>query len=170
PPGPRGPHPDRLERPAPLHLVIELHTARAGDHHVDLFRLLVAVREGMALPRLHPLQRDPDLLGLQVAVGEAGLLDVTEALRRSHVLDVREVLDRVIHGPPSLYVARGLGAIVAALALAVAAPTDDQLAGARVITGFDGRHPPPALRRMIEAGAVSGVILFDHDGGGRSAA
>jgi beta-N-acetylhexosaminidase len=62
-----------------------------------------------------------------------------------------------------------LGAIVAALALAVAAPTDDQLAGARVITGFDGRHPPPALRRMIEAGAVSGVILFDENGRSRRA-
>jgi beta-N-acetylhexosaminidase len=64
-----------------------------------------------------------------------------------------------------------LGAIVAALALAVAAsaPTNDQLAGARVITGFEGRHPPPALRRMIEAGQVSGVILFDENGGSRRA-
>src|SRR5512132_4304965 len=97
-PGHRGPHPDRVERPDLLHLVIEFHVARAGDHHVDLFRLLVAVREGVALARLHPLQRDPDLLGVQVAMGEAGLLDLAEALPRSHVLDLPEVLDRVVHG------------------------------------------------------------------------
>jgi beta-N-acetylhexosaminidase len=59
--------------------------------------------------------------------------------------------------------------MVAALALAVAGqpPTDDQLAGTRVITGFSGHHPPPALRRMIEAGEVSGVILFDGNVSGR---
>ncbi len=59
--------------------------------------------------------------------------------------------------------------MVTALALAVAGqpPTDDQLAGARVITGFSGHHPPPALRRMIEAGEVSGVILFDGNVSGR---
>jgi hypothetical protein len=45
--------------------------------------------------------------------------------------------------------------------------SDDQLAGARVITGFPGQHPPPALRRMISAGGVSGVILFDGNVAGR---
>jgi beta-N-acetylhexosaminidase len=45
--------------------------------------------------------------------------------------------------------------------------SDDQLAGARVITGFPGHHPPDALRRMIEAGHVSGVILFDGNAGSR---
>src|SRR3954470_3590650 len=39
--------------------------------------------------------------------------------------------------------------------------SDDQLAGARVVTGFPGQRPPPALRRMIEDGRVSGVTLFD---------
>lgn len=66
-----------------------------------------------------------------------------------------------------------LGAIVAALALAVAgpvpAPTDDQLAGARVVTGFSGHHPPKALRRMIREGEVSGVILFSGNAGRRRA-
>jgi beta-N-acetylhexosaminidase len=53
-------------------------------------------------------------------------------------------------------------AALAAVALTLAAaPTDDQLAGSRVITGFSGHHPPKALRRMISAGQVSGVILFD---------
>lgn len=62
-----------------------------------------------------------------------------------------------------------LGAIAATLlVLAAPAPTDDQLAGARVITGFSGHHPPPALRRMIEAGEVSGVILFDGNAGSRA--
>ena len=46
-------------------------------------------------------------------------------------------------------------------------PSDEQLAGARVITGFPGQHPPQALRRMITAGQVSGVILFDGNVGGR---
>jgi beta-N-acetylhexosaminidase len=55
---------------------------------------------------------------------------------------------------------------VAALSLALTAPpttgmTDDQLAGTRVVTGFSGHHPPKALRRMISAGELSGVILFD---------
>lgn len=48
------------------------------------------------------------------------------------------------------------------------AVSDEQLAGARVITGFPGREPPAALRRMISAGEVSGVILFDGNAGGRS--
>jgi beta-N-acetylhexosaminidase len=47
-----------------------------------------------------------------------------------------------------------------------AAMSDDQLAGARVITGFPGQHPPSALRRMVSAGQVSGVILFDGNVGG----
>jgi beta-N-acetylhexosaminidase len=64
-----------------------------------------------------------------------------------------------------------LGAIVAALAIAVGgpAPTDAELAGARVITGFSGHHPPQALRRMIREGRVSGVILFDRNAGSRRA-
>ena len=48
------------------------------------------------------------------------------------------------------------------------AMSDDQLAGARVVTGFPGREPPAALRRMISAGEISGVILFDGNVGGRS--
>ena len=60
---------------------------------------------------------------------------------------------------------------VAALSLALTAPpttgmTDDQLAGTRVVTGFSGHHPPKALRRMISAGELSGVILFDGNVGG----
>jgi beta-N-acetylhexosaminidase len=63
-----------------------------------------------------------------------------------------------------------LGAIVAALAVATApAATDEQLAGARVITGFSGHHPPKALRRMIADGRVSGVILFSENAGSRRA-
>jgi beta-N-acetylhexosaminidase len=43
--------------------------------------------------------------------------------------------------------------------------SDDQLAGARVITGFPGHHPPKDLRRMVSAGQVSGVVLFDGNVG-----
>jgi beta-N-acetylhexosaminidase len=67
-----------------------------------------------------------------------------------------------------------LAAAVAALVIAgadrpAAAPvamSDDQLAGTRVITGFPGQHPPNLLRRMVSAGQVSGVILFDGNVGG----
>lgn len=45
--------------------------------------------------------------------------------------------------------------------------SDEELAGARVITGFPGREPPAALRRMISAGEVSGVILFRANVAGR---
>jgi beta-N-acetylhexosaminidase len=64
-----------------------------------------------------------------------------------------------------------LGAVVAAIALAVSppAPTDEELAGSRVVTGFSGHHPPAALRRMIREGRVSGVILFDRNAGTRRA-
>jgi beta-N-acetylhexosaminidase len=64
-----------------------------------------------------------------------------------------------------------LGAIVAAVAVAIAgpAPTIDQLAGGRVITGFSGHRPPEALSRMIREGHVSGVILFDRNAGSRRA-
>jgi beta-N-acetylhexosaminidase len=48
------------------------------------------------------------------------------------------------------------------------AMSDDQLAGARVVTGFTGREPPASLRRMISGGEISGVILFDGNVGGRS--
>lgn len=66
-----------------------------------------------------------------------------------------------------------LGALAAvAVILAAGSPpvngmTDDQLAGARVITGFSGHHPSAGLRRMISAGQISGVILFDENVGGR---
>jgi beta-N-acetylhexosaminidase len=47
------------------------------------------------------------------------------------------------------------------------AMSDDQLAGARVVTGFAGTHPPQTLRRMISAGQISGVILFGGNVSGR---
>jgi beta-N-acetylhexosaminidase len=64
-----------------------------------------------------------------------------------------------------------LGAIVAAITLAVSppAPTDEELAGSRLVTGFSGHHPPAALRRLITEGRVSGVILFDRNAGTRRA-
>jgi beta-N-acetylhexosaminidase len=62
-----------------------------------------------------------------------------------------------------------LGALAAAVfVLAGPAATDGQLAGARVVTGFSGHHPPPALRQAITDGAVSGVILFDDNAASRA--
>jgi len=64
-----------------------------------------------------------------------------------------------------------LGAILTALAVITSGPalTDYQLAGARVLTGFPGHHPPKALRQMIREGQVSGVILFDRNASSRRA-
>jgi beta-N-acetylhexosaminidase len=53
-------------------------------------------------------------------------------------------------------------------AVAAAGLSDAQLAGLRIATGFDGTHPPAELRRMISAGQVGGVILFDDNVGGRA--
>jgi beta-N-acetylhexosaminidase len=63
-----------------------------------------------------------------------------------------------------------LAGIVAVLAVALAGstPSDEELAGTRVITGFSGHHPPKQLRRMISAGQVGGVILFDGNVGSAS--
>jgi beta-N-acetylhexosaminidase len=35
-----------------------------------------------------------------------------------------------------------------------------RLAGERIVTGFNGTHPPAPVRRMIGAGRIAGVILF----------
>ena len=43
-----------------------------------------------------------------------------------------------------------------------------QLAGLRVIAGFEGRKVPKGLRKMISAGDVTGVILFSDNVGGRA--
>ena len=38
--------------------------------------------------------------------------------------------------------------------------TATQLAGQRIVTGFNGRTVPPVIRRQIRAGLIGGVILF----------
>lgn len=40
---------------------------------------------------------------------------------------------------------------------------DRQLAGLRIVTGFEGESPPSSLVRMIRKGRVSGVILFSDN-------
>lgn len=40
---------------------------------------------------------------------------------------------------------------------------DRQLAGLRIVTGFEGESPPSSLIRMIREGRVSGVILFSDN-------
>lgn len=71
-------------------------------------------------------------------------------------------------------IALAIGAIAAAIGIAGA--LDDgtstergfdagdlrlrQLAGQRIVAGFPGENPPPALRRMIRRGELAGVVLF----------
>lgn len=38
-----------------------------------------------------------------------------------------------------------------------------RLAGERIVAGFEGTEPPPALNKAIRAGEVAGVILFDDN-------
>ena len=45
--------------------------------------------------------------------------------------------------------------------------TDAQLAGQRLIAGFDGTAPPAGLRRMIRGGRIAGIVLFADNVGSR---
>jgi beta-N-acetylhexosaminidase len=45
--------------------------------------------------------------------------------------------------------------------------TARRLAGGRLVAGFEGRHPPRAVKRMIGEGRVAGVILFSDNLGSR---
>lgn len=45
-----------------------------------------------------------------------------------------------------------------------------QLAGQRLIAGFEGRHPPRGLVRAIRAGHLAGVVLFEDNISGPAAA
>ncbi len=49
----------------------------------------------------------------------------------------------------------------------LASLTAPQLAGQRLIAGFDGTAAPPGLLRMLAAGRLAGVILFADNVGGR---
>lgn len=44
-----------------------------------------------------------------------------------------------------------------------------ELAGQRLVAGFDGTDPPPGLLRMLAAGELAGVILFEENVAGRRA-
>ena len=48
--------------------------------------------------------------------------------------------------------------------------TARRLAGGRLVTGFEGRHPPRGVKRMIRQGQVAGVILFSDNLGSRDRA
>lgn len=48
--------------------------------------------------------------------------------------------------------------------------TPAQLAGERIVTGFEGTAPPRGLRRMIRTGRLAGVILFAENLPSRAAA
>lgn len=48
--------------------------------------------------------------------------------------------------------------------------TASQLAGERLVTGFDGARAPGQVRRMIRSGRLAGVILFADNFSGRAGA
>lgn len=50
-----------------------------------------------------------------------------------------------------------------------AALSPGELAGERLIAGWDGDEPPGGLRRLVRSGGIAGVILFDDNVGSRSA-
>jgi beta-N-acetylhexosaminidase len=52
---------------------------------------------------------------------------------------------------------------VSPAARAAADLTPRQLAGQRIVCGFDGRGAPASLRRVISNGELAGVILFDDN-------
>ena len=43
-----------------------------------------------------------------------------------------------------------------------------QLAGQRIVIGFEGPTPPPSVRRMIRSGHAAGVVLFADNYAGRA--
>ncbi len=51
----------------------------------------------------------------------------------------------------------------------VAGMSPGELAGQRLIAGWDGTEPPAGLERLIRSGGVAGVILFDDNIGSRAA-
>jgi beta-N-acetylhexosaminidase len=57
----------------------------------------------------------------------------------------------------------------AARPLAATDLTPRQLAGQRIVCGFDGKRAPAGLLNVIAAGELAGVILFDHNIGSKSA-
>jgi hypothetical protein len=80
-------------------LIVELDRARARQNHVDLLRLLVAMRERGPFAGAKPEMRKPGLLGFQRYASYARLPAVPEPTRHGGVLDVVEVDPRVSGGP-----------------------------------------------------------------------
>ena len=79
-------------------LVVELDAAGAGEHDVDLLRVLVSVREPLPLARANAVVADTGLLRLEIARGEASLLELGVAELGSGVFDVCELHVRVWSG------------------------------------------------------------------------
>ncbi len=78
-------------------LVVEAHVPVAVEHHVDLLGVLMAVAEGLALPRPQPVVGEADRLAAELLAGEVCLAQLAEAELRCAVLGLIEVLDRVAH-------------------------------------------------------------------------
>src|SRR5215212_3903106 len=74
---------DRVERRDVDDVVVELHPPSAGEDHVDLLRLVVAVGEALPGAGLDAMEGQSRALGLEVAPREPSLLPILVAeLRR----------------------------------------------------------------------------------------
>src|SRR4051812_9471397 len=92
---------DGVQGPDVDDLVVELEAAVARDHHVDLLRVLVAVREALAPARLDDVVGEPDRLAAEGLAREARLLRLAEAELGRGVLDLAQVLHRVAAHQPN---------------------------------------------------------------------
>ena len=87
--------PDCVKWTDVANVITELDAARPGKDHVNLFSLVVAVRECLPSASTHAVEGEPDGLSAEVFAREAGLLNLGEAELRCRVFDLAEVLDRV---------------------------------------------------------------------------
>ena len=90
------PDADRVEALDLDFLVVEVDLPGSRENDVDLLGLLVPMPERVVLVGLDDLVRDAELSKLEILVGEARLLELGEAARDGHVLELAEVLVGVV--------------------------------------------------------------------------
>lgn len=95
-------HPYGVQRADLLDVIFQLHPTVARQDDVDLLGLIMTVRESLAAVGLDYVEGQPNRLRSQILASEAGLLDGVEAEFARDVVDLAQVLDRVIHGTHTL--------------------------------------------------------------------
>ena len=89
-----GGHANRVEPFDLDDLVVQLHAAEAREHHVHLFRVVVAVSEGLPLAGLDPVVAQPVRSASRSAVAKRACLNLTETELRRGAVDVGQLLVR----------------------------------------------------------------------------